>query len=120
MKAKQYIRLLIGTIFITLLPMFVVSVLMYAAESEAQPEVFANALSGLRWGISFFSGYGGIYPVTVFGKVLAMIFVGLRILFLSTIIGITVTGLTLQSRKNKIGADKNAHLCPHCGKNVNE
>ena len=120
MKAKRYIRLLVGAMLVMLLPMIVVSILMYYAETQAQPEVFANALSGLRWGTSFFAGYGGIYPVTVFGKVLAMIFVGLRICFISTMIGITVAGFTAKAREKRAAEKENTRLCPHCEKDIDE
>ena len=120
MKAKQYIRLLIGATFTMLLPMFVVSILMYAAEMQAQPEVFVNALSGLRWGASLFAGYGSIYPVTVFGKVLTMIFVGLRICFISTVMGFTVAIFITKSRKNKSAEREKIRFCPHCGKNIDK
>lgn len=51
------------------------SFLMYTFEHEAQPEVFANAFSGIWWAISTLLtvGYGDIYPITAAGRVCAII-----------------------------------------------
>lgn len=51
------------------------SLCMYNVEHEAQPEVFKNAFSGIWWSVSTLLtvGYGDIYPVTMFGRVLAII-----------------------------------------------
>ena len=46
------------------------SLCMYSLEHEAQPEVFANAFSGIWWSASTLLtvGYGDIYPITPMGK----------------------------------------------------
>lgn len=48
---------------------------MYSLEHEAQPEVFANAFSGIWWAASTLLtvGYGDIYPITTAGKMLGII-----------------------------------------------
>ena len=111
---------LIVVLLMFLLPTIVVSILMYVAETQAQPEIFVNALSGFRWALAAFAGYGGIYPVTVFGKVLTMIFVGIRICFIATIIGITVAGFALKARDDRVTEKESVRRCPHCGKEMDE
>jgi voltage-gated potassium channel len=48
---------------------------MYSAEHQAQPEVFNNAFSGIWWSISTILtvGYGDIYPITILGRIIAII-----------------------------------------------
>ena len=67
-KKKQQ---LISSVFIILILMLAASLCMYSLEHEAQPEVFANAFSGIWWAASTLLtvGYGDIYPITVLGKV---------------------------------------------------
>lgn len=61
---------LISSVFIILVLMIASSLCMYSLEHEAQPEVFANAFSGIWWSASTLLtvGYGDIYPVTTLGK----------------------------------------------------
>ena len=64
-----------SSVLIILILMAASSLCMYSAEHEAQPEVFRNAFSGLWWSMStiFTVGYGDIYPVTLVGRVMAVI-----------------------------------------------
>jgi len=64
-----------ASVFLVFMLMLAASLLMYYAEHDAQPDVFANAFSGLWWAVSTLStiGYGDIYPVTILGKALAII-----------------------------------------------
>lgn len=66
---------IISSIFIILVLMMASSLCMYSAEHEVQPEVFNNAFSGMWWSISTILtvGYGDIYPVTVAGRLMAII-----------------------------------------------
>lgn len=89
-------RELIGSLFFVGLLMLVSSLLMYSVEHEAQPEVFRNAFSGLWWAVATLTtvGYGDIYPVTVFGRILGAViaFSGIAALAIPT--GIITAGLT--------------------------
>jgi voltage-gated potassium channel len=62
---------LLSSVFILLVLMLASSLCMYSVEHEAQPEVFANAFSGVWWSVSTLLtvGYGDIYPITTAGKV---------------------------------------------------
>ena len=70
-KASQ----ILASVFLVLMLMLASSLLLYYAEHDAQPDVFTNAFSGLWWSVSTLStiGYGDIYPVTILGKILAII-----------------------------------------------
>lgn len=78
------------TAYISLIVLFVISILMYYAEHEAQPDKFGNIIDGLWWGIATLTtvGYGDIFPVTVMGKGIAAVsaFVGIGVFALPTAI----------------------------------
>jgi len=66
---------ILSSVFVILILMLASSMTMYSAEHEAQPEVFRNAFSGIWWSVSTLLtvGYGDIYPVTILGRILAII-----------------------------------------------
>lgn len=70
---------LLSSVFIIVILMLASSLCMYSVEHTAQPEVFANAFSGIWWSASTLLtvGYGDIYPITSMGK-----FLGILISFL--------------------------------------
>ncbi len=76
------------SIFIILILMLSSSLCIYSVEHEAQPEVFSNAFSGIWWAIStiFTIGYGDIYPITVLGRILAIVlaFLGVGVVAIPT------------------------------------
>lgn len=66
---------LISSTFLVLVLMLASSLCMYSLEHEAQPECFQNAFSGIWWSVSTLLtvGYGDIYPVTVGGRIMAIV-----------------------------------------------
>lgn len=66
---------ILSSIFIILILMLSSSLCMYSAEHDAQPEVFRNAFSGLWWAVNTILtiGYGDITPITVIGKIMAIL-----------------------------------------------
>ncbi len=64
-----------SSVFIILILIMASSLCMYSAEHEVQPDVFQNAFSGIWWSVSavFTVGYGDIYPVTILGRIMAVI-----------------------------------------------
>ena len=62
-----------ASLMATLLMLFVGAVLLYVAESEAQPEAFGSIPRAMWWAMATLTtvGYGDTYPVTVLGKLLA-------------------------------------------------
>ena len=91
---RKKASLLFASLFLVFVLMFAASLLMYYAEHDAQPTVFENAFSGLWWSVSTLSttGYGDIYPVTVLGKMMAIIITLLGMCIVAIPTGIITAG----------------------------
>ncbi|MCL2089071.1 MAG: ion transporter [Oscillospiraceae bacterium] len=113
---------LIFSVFITFTLMIVASILIYAAEKDAQPEVFSNALYGLWWAVITITtvGYGEIYPITILGKILAAFFSILSIGMISIPTGIISSGFIEKAREDRLAAKGSKRFCPYCGKDIEE
>ncbi len=102
---------LVSSIFIILVLMTASSLIMYGLEHEAQPEVFANAFSGMWWAVSTLLtvGYGDIYPVTVAGRVFGTILTFLGVGMVAIPTGILSAGFVEQYRRleklDSVGTD---------------
>lgn len=85
---------LLSSIVIILILMLASSLCMYSAEHHAQPEVFRNAFSGIWWSVStvLTVGYGDIYPVTVLGRVMAILIAFMGVLLVAIPTGIISAG----------------------------
>ena len=97
---------LISSVFIIFMMMLSSSLCMYSLEHEAQPEVFANAFSGIWWSVSALLtvGYGDIYPITTLGQIFGIIisFLGVGMVAIPT--GIISAGFVEQySRLKRMG-----------------
>lgn len=112
-------RELFGSMIMMFLFMLVSSLLMYTVEHEAQPEVFANAFSGLWWAVATLTtvGYGDIYPVTVLGRILGAVIALSGVAAVAIPSGIITTGL-IESLKVSHENDKTTICCPHCGNQI--
>jgi len=66
---------IISSFFLVVVLMLASSLCMYGLEHDAQPENFSNAFSGIWWSVSTLLtvGYGDIYPVTVGGRIMAIV-----------------------------------------------
>lgn len=99
---------LFSSIFIILVLMLASSLCMYSLEHDAQPENFANAFSGVWWSVSTLLtvGYGDIYPITVGGRIMAIMiaFLGVGIVAIPT--GIISAGFVEYFTAVKVGAYK--------------
>ena len=84
-------RQIASSVLIIFIFMLASSLGMYSAEHDTQPEAFANAFSGIWWSVSALLtvGYGDIYPMTVWGKILGIFvaFLGVGLVALRNIIG---------------------------------
>lgn len=89
---------LISSVFIIVILMLASSLCMYSLEHEAQPEVFANAFSGIWWAASTLLtvGYGDIYPITIAGKILGIIITFLGVGMVAIPTGIISAGFVDQ------------------------
>ncbi len=97
---------LLSSVFIISVLMLASSLCMYSLEHEAQPEVFANAFSGIWWSVSTLLtvGYGDIYPITPMGKFMSIVFTFLGVLMVAIPTGIISAGFVEQySRFKRLG-----------------
>ena len=96
---------IISSVFIVLILMLASSLCMYSVEHNAQPEVFRNAFSGIWWSMSTLLtvGYGDIYPITTFGRVMAICIAYLGVGVVAIPTGIISAGFVEQyQRKSNI------------------
>jgi len=94
---------ILSAVIIIVMMVLASSLVMYNLEHDAQPEVFANAFSGVWWAVSTLLtvGYGDIYPVTVAGQIVGIIlaFLGVGIVAIPT--GIISAGFVEQYTRIK-------------------
>ncbi len=94
---------IMSSLFIIIVLMFASSLGIYACENEAQPDVFTNAFSGIWWSMATLLtvGYGDIYPVTVIGRIMAIMiaFLGVGVVAIPT--GIVSAGFVEQYSRNQ-------------------
>ena len=113
---KRKRQQILSAFFIILLLMLASSLCMYSLEHEAQPEVFANAFSGIWWASSTLLtvGYGDIYPITLLGKIFGIVitFLGVGLVAIPT--GIISAGFVEQYTRLKrigdIGQEEDIHF----------
>ncbi|MCQ2253326.1 MAG: ion transporter [Bacteroidales bacterium] len=86
-----------------LIVMILASFMMYYAEHDAQPEAFPNVLGCIWWAIVTLTtiGYGDVYPITAFGKI-----IGGVIAFLGVGLVAMPTGIISAGFLEKINKDK--------------
>ena len=89
---------LLSSTFIVLVLIVTSSLLMYALEHEAQPEVFSNAFSGFWWAVNTLLtvGYGDIVPITFAGKICGTILTFLGVGMVAIPTGILSAGFMEQ------------------------
>lgn len=109
---------LVTTIFILLVLMLLASSLMYYAEHEAQPDTFSSMPAAMWWAVATLStvGYGDVYPVTLFGKLLASAIAVLGIGMFALPTGILGAAFVEEIQRTR-SAPKH---CPHCGKELSD
>lgn len=95
---------IISSMCLILMFMIASSLCMYGLEHDAQPESFQNAFSGIWWAVSALLtvGYGDIYPITVWGRIMAIVisFLGVGMVAIPT--GIISAGFVEQYTKLKM------------------
>lgn len=92
--------------------------LIFAAESEAQPDKFPDIPHAMWWAIVTITtvGYGDVYPVTTLGKVVGAATALLGILMIALPTG--VFGAAFVEELGNRRRSKSGRCCPHCGKEV--
>ncbi len=133
-KAARYISSLklFGNVFkskkeelvITSVVMFILLIIassfMYIFENSAQPDKFPDIPSTMWWAVATLTtvGYGDVFPITSEGKIIAscVAILGIGLFALPT--GILGAGFVEEFQKVKTARKK--HICPHCGKEIND
>ena len=95
-------ELLVTLLFIIII-LVIVSSLMFYVERDAQPEAFGSIPKALWWGVVTLTtvGYGDIYPVTLYGKILGGIITLLGVGLIALPSGILASGYTEQIQRKK-------------------
>jgi voltage-gated potassium channel len=103
--------------FILFVLLIFLSSLLFVAEHQAQPDKFASILSSLWCGIMTITtvGYGDLYPVTPFGKVIAGLLACSGIALIALPAGIFTSGLVAEMNRSR---NEDGQTCPHCGKPI--
>lgn len=97
---------LVSSIFLVLILMLASSLCMYGLEHDAQPDNFSNAFSGIWWSVSTLLtvGYGDIYPVTIGGRLMAIVIAFLGVGMVAIPTGIISAGFVEYYTKIKVGS----------------
>jgi voltage-gated potassium channel len=90
------------------------SCLMFEAEHEAQPKVFTSVPAAMWWGIVTLTtvGYGDMYPITPWGKLIGTCTVLIGICLFALLTGILASGFM------EVAHESDKTLCPHCGEKI--
>ncbi|MBR1422608.1 MAG: ion transporter [Ruminococcus sp.] len=101
---------IISSVFIIVILMMASSLGIYSAEHNTQPEAFKNAFSGIWWSVSAMLtvGYGDIYPITVAGRIMAIIIAFLGVGAVAIPTGIISAGFVEYYTKEQ-NSDKKLH-----------
>jgi voltage-gated potassium channel len=107
-KTKEQMLLALSILFIVLI---IVSTLMYYAERDVQPVKFGSIPLAMWWAVVTLAtvGYGDVYPITTFGKIIggAAVVTGIAIFALPT--AILSAGFIEEIEERKV------IVCPECG-----
>lgn len=103
-----------------LLVLVISASLMFMVEHEEQPEAFSSIPATMWWGIMTLTtvGYGDIYPITPFGRILGAFISILGIAFFALPAGILGSAFVEFDQQRKGLAAPTT--CPHCGKALDE
>jgi voltage-gated potassium channel len=101
-------------IFTIMILLTVASSIMYFVERQAQPEQFSSIPATMWWGVATLTtvGYGDVYPVTVFGKLIGALIAVLGIGMFALPAGILASGFAEEIQRNR------RKECPHCGRTI--
>lgn len=110
---------LLSSMAVVSILMIIAAVLMYDIENEAQPEAFKNAFAALWWAVATLTtvGYGDVYPVTVWGKILSAVIALLGIGLVAVPTGIISSGFVESIEEQKEEENEKCY-CPYCGKKI--
>ena len=104
------------TFFITFILLTVASTFMYYIEGKVQPEAFPNIVASFWWAIATLTtvGYGDVYPITDWGKIISGIIALLGIGIVALPTGILSAGF-MDKIKQRREAEASKERCSLCG-----
>jgi voltage-gated potassium channel len=113
---------LILMFFAIMILLIVSSSLVYDAEHEAQPEAFSSIPAAMWWGIVTLAtvGYGDVYPITFWGRLIGSIVVILGIGLFALPTGVLASGFAEVLARKKEKARMEKMRCPHCGRYIGD
>lgn len=117
---------LMSTMFVTFILLLIASTLMYNIEHNAHKEAFPNIVASFWWAIATLTtiGYGDVYPVTGWGRLLsgiiAILGIGLVALPTGIISSSFIEELSTRHKKKEEKEEESPHYCPHCGKKLRD
>lgn len=105
------------TVFVAFVLIIISSTLMYYAENDAQPELFASIIHSFWWSVVTLTtvGYGDVYPITVLGKIFSGITALIGIGFVALPTGIISATFIEKVQEKKAKKEKLSCKCPNCG-----
>ncbi len=107
---------LLSAMFTVFTLLMISASLVYFVEHASQPKLFPNIPASMWWSVVTLTsvGYGDVYPITPFGKLLGGVIavLGLGLVALPT--GILASGFAEEVQRKQ-----SQPKCPHCGKALN-
>lgn len=111
---------------VLMLLLVITASLMYYAERAAQPDIFSSIPATMWWAVATFTtvGYGDVYPITLWGKLLASMAAILGIGLFALPASILASGFQEEldrlkgRRREKAMQPAPSHICPHCGRSI--
>jgi voltage-gated potassium channel len=115
-RKRAELLVAMGVIGVMLL---LVSTLMYAVESEAQPDKFGSIPDTMWWGVATLTtvGYGDVFPITPAGKLLSGVIAVLGLGLFAIPTGILASGFS-ENLQEQHAAEVKFTYCPHCGEKL--
>ncbi|QSZ66545.1 ion transporter [Methanofollis aquaemaris] len=115
-KAEKEALVVVGFVLVVLLVL--TSTVMYCVEHNAQPEAFSSIPMAMWWAVATLTtvGYGDVYPITPFGKLLGgfIAILGIGMFALPAGILASAFGDEIKNRHEK------KRICPHCGRCIDD
>jgi voltage-gated potassium channel len=121
------------TLFVTFILLLVSSTIMFNLENEYQPEQFPNIIATFWWAIATLTtvGYGDVYPVTGWGRLVSGVIAVLGIGLVALPTGIISSAFIEQFSEKESETSIQSHsdcqalfgqayaYCPYCGEKLN-
>lgn len=113
----MYLNRITATVAVLLV---LASILMYYIEGSVQPEQFPNILATFWWAIATLTtvGYGDVYPITAWGKVISSLIALMGIGLVALPAGVISSGFITRIEQEK--DKKESVVCPHCSRRIED